>query len=109
MFNEFNNYIKEFEKDDFASDYWYDEGFLIAEGMLQKFQEDDWNMMLMELPNATIGWKRRLAYCLNDANNKKHLEILLILIDTDDKDLFEISSESLRHFSKSVSDPGRCC
>lgn len=98
MFEELDRYIKEFEADDFAADYWYDEGVLIAEDMLQKFESNDWESLIQVLPKRTIGWKRRLAYCLNDSNDLKQLETLLILIDTDDTELFEISVDSLRSF-----------
>jgi len=101
MFTELNKYIKEFEKEDFAMDYWYDEGATIAENMMKKFQDKDWESMLHELPKTTIGWKRRLAYCLHDANNLKELEILLELIDTDDPELFEVSVDSLRSYKHS--------
>lgn len=98
MFEELDNYIKEFEKEDFAVDYWYDEGFLIAEDMLQNFKNNDWESLIQELPKRTIGWKCRLAYCLHDSNDLKQLETLLVLVDTDDTELFEISVDSLRNF-----------
>ena len=49
-------------------------------------------------PKRTIGWKRRLAYCLHDFGDLKQLEILLVLIDTDNTELFEISVDSLRSY-----------
>lgn len=98
MFEKLDNYIKEFETEDFAVDYWYDEGFLIAEDMLQKFEDEDWETLLQVLPGRTIGWKRRLAYCLHDSDDLKQLETLLALIDTDDTELFEILVDSLRSF-----------
>lgn len=98
MFEELDRYIKEFETEDFAVDYWYDEGFIIAEDMIEKFEESDWDALFIELPNRTIGWKRRLAYCLNDFDNLRQLELLLILADSDDDELFEISVDALRVF-----------
>lgn len=98
MFEELDRYIKEFETEDFAVDYWYDEGVLIAGNMLQNFDNNDWESLIQELPKRTIGWKRRLAYCLHDSNDLKQLETLLVLIDTDDTELLEISVDSLRSF-----------
>ncbi len=98
MFEKLDNYINDFETEDFAVDYWYDEGFLIAEEMLEKFENDDWEKLIQVLPSRTIGWKRRLAYCLHDSSDLKQLEILLVLIDTDDMELFEILVDSLRSF-----------
>ena len=101
MFEEFDRYIKEFETEDFAVDYWYDEGVFIAENMLQKFGNNDWESLIQVLPERTIGWKRRLAYCLDDSENLKQLETLLLLTDTDDNELFEIAVDSLRSFKDS--------
>lgn len=103
MFKEFDEYISEFEADDFAIDYWYDEGVFIAQEMLQDFTEEDWNVLSLNLPVKSIGWKRRLAYCLHDGENIKQLEILLELIDSDDSELFELVVDSLRSFSNEES------
>lgn len=102
MFEKLDRYINEFEAEDFPVDYWYDEGFLIVEDMLQSFENDDWEYLFQKLPKKTIGWKRRLAYCLHDSNDLKQLEVLLMLIDTDDDELFEISVDSLRSFKDNL-------
>lgn len=98
MFEELDQYLKEFATEEFAVDYWYDEGFLIAEDMLQEFQNDDWEALIEALPKKTIGWKHRLAYCLNDSEDCRQLEVLLTFLDTDDAELFEIAVDALRSF-----------
>lgn len=100
MFEELDGYINEFEMKDYAVDYWYDEGAFIAQDIIQKFEYEDWDILVKELPQKTVAWKRRLAYCLHNPNDLKQLEVLLILIDTDDNELFEISVDSLREFKK---------
>lgn len=100
MFEELDRYLKEFATEDFAVDYWYDEGASIVEDMLQKFQNNDWQVLMEALPKRTIGWKRRLAYCLNDSSDLNQLETLFILVNTDDTELFEISVDSLRSFKE---------
>ncbi|MDE7207200.1 MAG: hypothetical protein K2N90_08615 [Lachnospiraceae bacterium] len=80
MFEELDRYISEFEIENFAVDYWYDEGVLIAEDMLQKFGDNDWDALIQVLPERTTGWKRRLAYCFNDSDDLKQLETLLVLM-----------------------------
>jgi len=94
----FDEYLKEFESEDFAMDYWYDEGFVIAQGMLEKFSEENWNELLKNLNNKTVEWKKRLAYCLHDENSLWQLKVLIELLDTEDEELFELSVDSMRTF-----------
>ncbi len=96
MFSELDDYLKEFEMDEYALDYWYDEGFSIAQDMLSQFIEEDWKQLKEQLSNRSLGWKRRLGYCLHDYESLKEIEILCELIDTEDDELFEIVIDSLR-------------
>lgn len=102
MYKELDKYITEFAMEDFPIDYWFDEGASIAEDMIQKFDCRDWEALREELPKKTIGWKRRLSYCLHDSTDIRGLEVLLILINTDDEELFETSVDSLRCFENSI-------
>ncbi len=61
MFSELDDYLKEFEMDEYALDYWYDEGFSIAQDMLSQFIEEDWKQLKEQLKNRSLGWKRRLG------------------------------------------------
>lgn len=99
MFNKLDEYIREFENEDFAMDYWYDEGVFIAQELIQDFEKEDWIVLLSNLTDKSIGWKRRLAYCLHDESDLNQLDILLKLIDTDDSELFELAVDSLRGFT----------
>lgn len=83
MFEEFDEYVFGFAGEDFAVDYWYDEGFDIAENMLCEFKESDWKMLLEALSERTVEWQK----------------VLLILAETDDTELFEIVVDSLRAFT----------
>ena len=98
MFDDFDKYIKDFGAEDFPGDYWYDEGVLIAEDMLQKFDDIDWDLLKQALPERSNGWKCRLAYCLGKPDDLRHLEILLALVDTDDTELFVTAVDALRCF-----------
>ena len=98
MFTNFNEYLKEFESDDYGVDYWYDEGFSIAQDMLSEFSSDDWVKLEEGLLYASIGWKKRLAYCLHNNNNMQELSILLELFNTEDIELLELVVDSLRGF-----------
>lgn len=103
MFNEFDKYISEFAEENFAVNYWYDEGVDMAEKMLCEFKEDDWKILLEKVSERTIEWQKRLAYCMHDKNNLNQLKVLLNLIETDDSELFEIVVDSLRSFTSKES------
>ena len=103
MFDNFDAYISAFSMEDFADDYWYDEGVVIAENMLCAFDDTDWDKLLECIPKRTIEWQKRLAYCLHDENNLNNLRILLNLVESDDRELIEIVVHSLRSFTNEES------
>lgn len=99
MFDEFDKYIFEFAVEDFAVDYWYDEGVNIAENMLCEFKENDWKMLLEVASERPVEWQKRLAYCMHDKSDLNQLKVLLNLVETDNSELFEIVVDSLRGFT----------
>ncbi len=103
MFDEFDKYIFEFAVEDFAIDYWYDEGVDVAENMLCEFAENDWKMLLEAVSERTVEWQKRLAYCMHDKNDLNQLKVLLNLAEIDDSELFEIVVDSLRNFTSKES------
>lgn len=103
MFDEFDKYIFEFTVENFAVDYWYDEGVDIAENMLCEFRENDWKILLGVVSERTIEWQKRVAYCMHDKSNLYQLKVLLNLAETDDAELFEIVVDSLRDFTSEES------
>ena len=103
MFDEFDKYIFEFTVENFAVDYWYDEGVDIAENILCEFRENDWKILLEEVSERTIEWQKRVAYCMHDKSNLNQLKVLLNLAETDDTELFEIVVDSLRDFTSEES------
>ena len=78
--------------------YWYDEGVYIARDIISNFTENDWKLLLEQLSEQNIEWKKKLAYCLYDDSNKYELFTLLELLNTDNEELLEISLDSLRDF-----------
>lgn len=103
MFDEFDKYISEFAVEDFAVDYWYDEGVDIAENMLHEFSNNDWKSLLEIIPKRTVEWQKLLAYCMHDGNDLNQLAVLLKLVGTEDSELFEIVVDSLRGFTSKES------
>ena len=63
------------------SNYWYDEGVDIAQDIISNFTDDDWKLLLERLSKQDIEWKKKLAYCLYDDNNKYELLVLLELLN----------------------------
>ena len=76
MFDGFDKYIFEFAVEDFAIDYWYDEGVDIAENMLCEFKENDWKVLLEVVSERTVEWQKRLAYCMHDKSDLNQLKVL---------------------------------
>ena len=94
MYNELDEYLS----DDFIPNYWYDEGVDIAREIISGFKEYDWKMLLEEISKKDIEWKKRIAYCLYNCDNKYEWLLLLKLLDTEDDELFVMSLDSLRSF-----------
>ena len=61
--------------------YWYDEGVDIARDIISNFTENDWKLLLEQLSEQNIEWKKKLAYCLYDDSNKYELLVLLELLN----------------------------
>lgn len=98
MFTELDQYISSFMGENIALDYWYDEGVLIAQKIINAFDDNDWLCLEQALPHRSIEWKCRLAYCLDDGNNIHQLTVLLLLSDTENDELVECVVDSLREF-----------
>ena len=94
MYDELDKYLSGY----FPIDHWYDERVDIAREIILDLKECDWKMLLEEISKKDVEWKKRIAYCLYDRDNKYEWLLLLELIDTEDDELLEISLDSLRSF-----------
>jgi len=71
--------------------------------MLRKFSEDDWDELKKIIPERIPLWQERLVDCLYVDERGNALDILLILADTDDKEVFyECCSLLLAFDSKTI-------
>lgn len=95
MYTEFNEYLVGY----LPMDYWYDEGFSIARGMLAKFNQQDWAMLLSELSDKSLEYKCKLAYCIESNATEHSINTLLILCNTNNQELLDICVDSLRSFT----------
>lgn len=88
------------------TDYWYDDTTLFADETIEKFEQEDWDELLVALPQKDNMWKKKLAYTLtSDLHGDKNdnaLQILLILLDTDAKEIIETALDSLRDFNDPI-------
>lgn len=95
-FYEFDKFISEFAKEE-INDFWYDDSLFIAQNILDKFTNKDWDILEKEIDNKDIFYKYRLAELLGN-NDINEFNILLKLISTDDDNLFEMVIDALRFF-----------
>ena len=111
MYDELDKYLSGY----FPIDHWYDEGVDIAREIIFDLEECDWKMLLEEISKKDVEWKKRIAYCLYNCDNKYEWLLLLELIDTEDDELLEISLDSLRSFINKetigslINDPAVIC
>ncbi|MED0867247.1 hypothetical protein [Bacillus safensis] len=94
MFRELDNLLSA----DTTVDSWYDGGCLIASEILSEFSLNDWEELSNQMLNKPIEWQRKIAYCLDNECNEYELNILIDLLNTNDKELFEICIDTLRSF-----------
>ncbi|MBG9819702.1 hypothetical protein ABE33_13670 [Bacillus safensis] len=95
MFRELDNLLSA----DTTVDSWYDGGCLIASEILSDFSLNDWGELSNQVLNKPIEWQRKIAYCLDNECNEYELNILIDLLNTNDKELFEICIDTLRSFT----------
>nr|WP_279294594.1 hypothetical protein [Bacillus altitudinis] len=94
VFKELDNLLSA----DTTVDSWYDDGCLIASEILSDFSLNDWEELSNQVRNKPIEWQRKIAYCLDNECNEYELKILMDLLNTNDKELFEICIDTLRSF-----------
>ncbi len=94
MYQKLEDYLSGY----FYADYWYDEGVDIAQNIISNFTKQDWEQLQNQLSKQTVEWKKRLAYCLYDTTNPYQFLTLVKLLDTEEKELLEITLDSLRDF-----------
>lgn len=98
MYNELDKLLSE----ETTIDSWYDDGFLIAQGILNQFSSDDWQKLSNEVLNKNIEWQKKLAYCLDNQIIEEELRIICKMIIIDDEELFEMCIDSLRAFDNEL-------
>ena len=72
MYRELDNLLSE----ESTVDSWYDDGFLIAQSIMNDFSKDDWEKLSNDILNKDLEWKKKLVYCLDNQIIQEELEII---------------------------------
>lgn len=98
MYNELNELLLE----ETTVDSWYDDGFSIAQDILNQFSSHDWQELSNEVLNKDLDWQKKLVYCLDNQGTEEELNIICKLILIDDEELFEMCIDALRTFDNEL-------
>jgi hypothetical protein len=90
--------LDEILSEDCSEDSWYDDGFIYAQDLLNKFTEENWKTLFKQFNNKSDKWKIKLAYCINDDLGMTGLELLLNMLNENDA-VIETVIDSLRSFN----------
>lgn len=98
MYNELNELLLE----ETTVDSWYDDGFSIAQDILNQFSSHDWQELSNEVLNKDLDWQKKLVYCLDNQGTEEELNIICKLILIDGEELFEMCIDALRTFDNEL-------
>ncbi|WP_025722624.1 hypothetical protein [Paenibacillus polymyxa] len=95
-YEEFDKLITEMSGENASDDYWYDVGVNDAMSLMENFSETDWELLKKNIMDKSLEWQKRAVYCFEEENDVREINIILSLIETTDKELFEMCIDSLR-------------
>ena len=98
MYKELDDLLSE----ESSIDSWYDDGFLIAQSIMNDFSENDWKNLSLNVLNKSLEWQKKLVYCLDNQIIQEELEIIGKLLCTEDDDLLEMCIDVLRSFDNEI-------
>lgn len=98
MYTELDNLLKQ----NVTDDAWYDDGFLIAQDILNDFTNDDWHKLSEEVLSKDIEWQKKIAYCIDNQLIEEELNVICKLLQVDDEELLEMCLDSLRSFDNEL-------
>lgn len=101
MIEKFDKCIKRYEKDTpLMSEYWNYNGIDDANGIIEQFNDEDWEKLIQLLPERSDIWKLRIINCLYDTEKKQNLRVLEALVDTDNIELFRTVLSALSQYDE---------
>ena len=98
MYTELNSLLEQ----NVTDDAWYDDGFLVAQDILNNFVAEDWKRLGEEVLSKDIEWQKKLAYCIDNQLIEEELNIICKLLQVKNDELLEMCVDSLRSFDNEV-------
>ncbi len=98
MYSELDNLLSK----EVTIDSWYDDGFLIAQDIMNKFSNADWIKLSEEVLNKDLKWQKKLVYCLDNQLIEEELEIISKMLCVKDDELLEMCIDVLRAFDNEL-------
>lgn len=98
MYNELDDLLSE----QAVIDSWYDDGFLIAQDIMDEFTNDDWQQLSEEVLKKDLEWQKKIVYCLDNRLIQEELEIIGKLFLVQDNELMEMCIDTLRAFDNEI-------
>lgn len=83
-------------------DLWYDDGFLIAQSIMNDFSENDWINLSQIVLERSLEWQKKLVYCLDNQIIQEEIEIIEKLLSVNDDELLEMCIDTLRSFDNEL-------
>ncbi len=98
MYTELNSLLEQ----NVTDDAWYDDGFLVAQDIMNNFVAEDWKRLGEEVLSKDIEWQKKLAYCIDNQLIEEELNIICKLLQVKNDELLEMCVDSLRSFDNEV-------
>ena len=98
MYTELNSLLEQ----NVTDDAWYDDGFLVAQDIMNYFVAEDWKRLGEEVLSKDIEWQKKLAYCIDNQLIEEELNIICKLLQVKNDELLEMCVDSLRSFDNEV-------
>ena len=98
MYTELNSLLEQNVTDDAL----YDDGFLVAQDIMNNFVAEDWKRLGEEVLSKDIEWQKKLAYCIDNQLIEEELNIICKLLQVKNDELLEMCVDSLRSFDNEI-------
>ena len=98
MYTELNSLLEQ----NVTDDAWYDDGFLVAQDIMNNFVAEDWKRLGEEVLSKDIEWQKKRAYCIDNQLIEEELNIICKLLQVKNDELLEMCVDSLRSFDNEV-------